>query len=72
LHDPIALLAAVRPELFTFARGWIRVNADGITSLQRHDEGPHRVVVDLDTTVVAQEVLSRICRSVALRQAQGT
>ena len=62
-HDPIAVLAAVRPELFTFARGWIRVNSDGVTSLERHDDGPHRMVVDLDTTVVAQEVLSRICRA---------
>ena len=62
-HDPIAILAAVRPELFTFARGWVRVDSDGVTSLERHDDGPHRMVVDLDTTVVAQEVLSRICRS---------
>jgi purine nucleosidase len=62
-HDPIAVLAAVRPELFTFARGWVRVNSDGVTSLERHDDGPHRMVVDLDTTVVAQEVLSRICRA---------
>lgn len=60
-HDPIAILAAVRPELFTFARGWVRVDSDGVTSLDRHDDGPHRMVVDLDTTVVAQEVLSRIC-----------
>ena len=64
-HDPIAILAAVRPELFTFARGWVRVNSDGVTSLERHDDGPHRMVVDLDTTVVAQEVLSRICRAQA-------
>ena len=61
-HDAIAVLAAIRPELFTFARGWVRVSSEGVTSLQRHDDGPHRMVVDLDTTVVAQEVLSRICR----------
>jgi len=61
--DPIAVLAAVQPELFTFARGWVRVNSEGVTSLERHDAGPHRMVVDLDTTVVAQQVLSRICRA---------
>jgi purine nucleosidase len=62
-HDPIAVLTAVQPELFTFARGWVRVNSEGVTSLERHDDGPHRMVVDLDTTVVAQQVLSRICRA---------
>ena len=64
-HDPIAVLAAVRPELFTLARGWVRVNPDGVTSLERHDDGPHRMVVDFDTTAVAQDVLSRICRAQA-------
>jgi hypothetical protein len=39
------------------------VNSEGVTSLERHDDGPHRMVVDLDTTVVAQQVLSRICRA---------
>jgi len=39
------------------------VNSEGVTSLERHDDGPHRMVVDFDTTVVAQEVLSRICRA---------
>ena len=62
-HDPIAVLTAVQPELFTFARGWVRVNSDGVTSLEPNDDGPHRMVVDLDITVVRQEVLSRICRA---------
>jgi purine nucleosidase len=60
-HDPIAVLAAVRPELFTFARGHIRVNADGVTRLERDDAGPHRMPVDLDTAAVATEIVSRIC-----------
>jgi purine nucleosidase len=64
-HDPIAVLAAVRPELFTFARGWVRVDSDGVTSLDRHDDGPHQMVVDLDATGVAQQVLRRICRAQA-------
>jgi purine nucleosidase len=60
-HDPIAVLAAVRPGLFTFARGRVRVDAEGVTSLERDDHGPHRVVVDLDTAAVAKEILRRIC-----------
>ena len=64
-HDPIAVLAALRPELFTFARGSVQVNSDGGTSLERHDDGPHRMVVDLDATMVAQEILKRICRAQA-------
>jgi purine nucleosidase len=64
-HDPIAILAAVRPELFTFARGWIVVDSEGVTSLERHEDGPHQMVVDLDPGAVASEVVSRI------RRAQG-
>ena len=47
--------------LFTFARGEVRVNAEGVSSLERDDHGPHRVVVDLDTAAVAKEILRRIC-----------
>jgi len=39
------------------------VNSEGVTSLERHDDGPHRMMIDVDATVVAQEVLSRICRA---------
>jgi purine nucleosidase len=60
-HDPIAVLAVVRPELFTFARGHVHVNADGVTHLQRDDHGPHRMAIDLDTAAVATEIISRIC-----------
>jgi purine nucleosidase len=59
-HDPIAVLAAVRPELFTFARGFVRVGSDGVTSLERDVDGPHLVAVDLEPTAVGQEILSRI------------
>ncbi|GAB3433741.1 nucleoside hydrolase [Flindersiella endophytica] len=62
-HDPIAVLAAVRPELFTFARGVVRVDADGVTTLERDDNGPHQVVVDLDLAAVEQEIVGRICRA---------
>jgi purine nucleosidase len=62
-HDPIAVLAAVSPELFTFVRGRIRVDPDGVTRLEPEDAGPHRMVVDFDTAAVAQELVSRICRA---------
>ncbi|MBM7790359.1 nucleoside hydrolase [Tenggerimyces flavus] len=61
-HDPVAVLAAIRPDLFTFARGWIRVSTDGRTVLERHGDGPHRMVVDLDTEAVADELVTKIRR----------
>lgn len=64
-HDPIAILAVVRPDLFAFARGSLRVDAEGITSLDRHDDGPHQMAIDLEPEAVAQEVVSRICRAQA-------
>jgi purine nucleosidase len=64
-HDPIAVLAAIRPDLFTFARGWIRVDANGVTSLDPDDAGPHRMAVDIAGAELRQEVVSRICRAQA-------
>jgi purine nucleosidase len=64
-HDPIALLAVVRPELFAFARGTLRVDDEGITVLDRHDDGPHRMAIDLDPDGVVHEVVTRICRAQA-------
>jgi purine nucleosidase len=62
-HDPIAVLAAIRPDLFTVVPGWIRVDSAGVTTLQRRDDGPHQVVVDLDPPVVLREIVSRVCRA---------
>jgi len=59
-HDPIAVLAAIRPGLFTFARGRIGVDSDGITTLDRDDDGPHRMAVDLDGAALLREMTSRI------------
>ncbi|MET0417662.1 MAG: nucleoside hydrolase [Actinoplanes sp.] len=61
-HDAVAVLAAIRPDLFTVVRGWIRVDSAGVTTFQRRDNGPHRVVVDLDPPVVLREIVSRVCR----------
>ena len=62
-HDPIAILAVVRPDLFTFVRGWIHVSAEGRTRLEPHADGPHQVAVDLDPKAVADELVTRIRRS---------
>jgi purine nucleosidase len=62
-HDAVAVLARVRPELFTFATGKVRVDDAGNTSLQRQHDGPHHVVIDLDTDAVARDLVSRICRA---------
>jgi purine nucleosidase len=64
-HDPIAILAAIRPDLFTVVRGRIRLDAAGVTTLERRDDGPHQVVVDLDPPVVLREIISRVCRAAA-------
>jgi purine nucleosidase len=64
-HDPIALLAAIRPGLFTVARGRIRVDSAGVTTLQRQDDGPHRVVVDLDPPALLAEIVTRVRRATA-------
>lgn len=64
-HDPIAVLAAVRPELFTFARGIVRVDADGVTTLEPDESGPHQVAIDLDPVAVEREIIARICRAQA-------
>jgi purine nucleosidase len=66
-HDPIAVLAGVLPELFTFVRGRIRVDPDGLTRLEPEDDGPHRMAVDFDTAAVTHELVSRICRAQAGR-----
>jgi hypothetical protein len=55
----------VLPELFTFARGWVRVDPDGVTRLEPRADGPHRMAVDFDTAAVTHEVVSRICRAQA-------
>ena len=62
-HDPVAVLAAIRPDLFTFAAGTVSVDGDGRTRLERRDSGPHRVVIDLDPDAVVREIVARICRA---------
>ena len=61
-HDAVAVLAWIRPELFTFVSGTVEVDGEGHTSLTRGDGGPHRVVVDYDADAVLHELAARICR----------
>jgi purine nucleosidase len=63
-HDPVAVLAIARPDLFTTVRGRIAVVRSGpdagATTFAPDPDGPHRVVTDLDTESVAAEIVSRI------------
>lgn len=59
-HDPVAILALLCPELFTFATGTVRVSDDGVTMLRPDPDGPHRVATDLDTDAVTLELIGRI------------
>jgi purine nucleosidase len=62
-HDAIAVLAAARPDLFTFRRGKITVDPEGITSLEPDLHGPHQMAADLDPAAIAEEITDRICRA---------
>ena len=64
-HDPIAVLAAIRPDLFTVVRGRIEVDSAGATTLRRRDDGPHRVVVNLEPPTVLAEIVTRVRRAAA-------
>lgn len=67
-HDPIAVLALLRPELFEFARGRISVDTagarEGVTHFTPTDDGPHRIVVDMDVEAVSNQIVERILNSV--------
>lgn len=70
-HDPIAVLALARPELFEIAPGVISVQRDGteagLTRFAASVDGPHAIVVDMDADAVAAEILERILRAARLR-----
>lgn len=59
-HDPAAVLTLVEPELFTFATGLVEIDPDGSSRFSPADDGPHRIVTDLDTDAVARRIVSRI------------
>ena len=64
LHDPLAVLAALRPELFRFEPGEVRVELDGAdagrTRLELRDAGAVRIAADIDVEAAEQEIVGRL------------
>ena len=64
-HDPAAVVTLTDPDLFTFGSGRIEVDSAGFTRFTRGD-GPHRIVVDLDSERVVRRIVDRVlsaCRN---------
>ncbi len=59
-HDAAAVLMMIEPELFTFATGLVEIEPDGASRFSAADDGPHRIVTDLDTDAVARRIVERI------------
>lgn len=68
-HDPLAVLAVLRPELFAFDRGTVAVADDGVTTFAPSPEGRHRIVTDMDARAVASEIRQRILAGAAASSA---
>jgi purine nucleosidase len=69
-HDPIAVMALARPDLFEVRRGHIRLDmngaAPGRTIFEPDEHGPHDVVVDFDLDAVAEEIAIRLGRAISM------
>jgi purine nucleosidase len=68
-HDPLAVLAVLRPELFAFETGTIAVADDGVTSFTPSTDGRHRIVTDMDVPAVASQIRQRILAGAAASSA---
>jgi purine nucleosidase len=72
LHDPVAILPAIRPELFRFEQCDVRVELDGMdvgrTRVDRCGEGTLRIAADVDVEAAEQEIVRRLGEG---RLAQG-
>ncbi|QOR71880.1 nucleoside hydrolase [Ruania alkalisoli] len=63
-HDPVAVLALLRPELVTLSEpGRVHVSDDGVTTHEVWPDGNVRVVLELDAARVAEEIVTRIVRA---------
>lgn len=63
-HDPVAVLALLRPELVTLSKpGFVRVSDEGVTTHEIAEGGNVRVVADLDARRIAEEIVTRIARA---------
>jgi purine nucleosidase len=64
LHDPLAVLSIIRPDLFQFAQCDIRVELDGTdagrTHPERYGEGSIRIASDVHAPAAEQEIVRRI------------
>jgi purine nucleosidase len=63
-HDPLAILPALRPEVFRFEQCDVRVDLDGIdvgsTRVDRCGEGTPRIAADVDVEAAEQEIVRRL------------
>lgn len=69
-HDPIAILALARPDLFETEHGLVQVGTHGpqagLTTFEPRARGPHEVIVGFDLDGVAEEIVERLSRATAL------
>ena len=65
-HDPLAILPALRPELFRFEQCDVRVELDGIevgrTRVDRRGEGALRIAADVDVEATEEAIIQRLVR----------
>ncbi|MBW3632440.1 MAG: nucleoside hydrolase [Chloroflexi bacterium] len=66
-HDPLAILPALRPELFRFEQCDVRVELDGSevgrTRVDRCGEGRMRIAADVDVEAAEEEIIRRLAES---------
>ena len=64
LHDPVAILPAIRPELFRFEQCDVRVELDGTelgrTRLERCGEGTTQLAADVEVEAAEHEIIRRL------------
>jgi purine nucleosidase len=64
-HDPLAILTAIRSDLFRFERGEVQIDLDepapGRTRLEPRADGSARVAIDVDVPAAEAEIVGRIC-----------
>jgi purine nucleosidase len=63
-HDPLAILPAIRPELFRFEQSDVRIDLGGDdpgrTRLDRCGAGSVRIAADVDVEAAEQEIVRRL------------
>ena len=64
LHDPLAILPAIQPEMFRFERCDVTVDVNGTepgrTRLQRCGQGNAQIAADVEFDAAEQEILRRV------------